>query len=566
MCPMRYALTAPIAAVVAGCLLSAPAFAQPASRGTAETPQALQTPAVDAALASIRPEAIRAHMRFLSDDLFEGRRTGTRGYDLAAKYVASHFEAFGLEPAGAGGSYFQPVPFLRMTMDTSQSSMTLVRGGERTALVQGDDYLNDFLAEAEGDVTAPVVFAGYGVTAPELRHDDYQGLDVRGKIVAVLRGGPKAFPHDQRAYYSDRKVQLRMAEQHGAVGVVFLSTPEVEGILPWAAIVRSAKLAALSWYDQAGHPRDQPAGLRGVAMLSAKGAEKLFAGAPRSLADAIADAEKGQRKPFAFPGEISLRTVSRRERVESPNVAAVLRGSDPKLRDEYVVLSGHLDHLGVGEPIDGDSIYNGALDNASGIAHILEIAGALARLPAAPRRSILLLAVTGEEVGLHGSDYFARHPTVPAERIVANVNLDMYLMLFPLRDVVAFGEGHSSLGETVKQAATRLGIGVRPDPFPAMVIFIRSDHYSFVKQGVPAVFMMGGFDTGDPARNGQEIWGKWMHDVYHQPGDDMSQAIDYDAGAQFAKLNFLVTYLVAQGDEKPSWNPGDFFGETFRRR
>lgn len=550
---------AALPAIVAGLLLSVPACAQAPVSGAV----AAEAPEVSAALASIRPAAIRAHMGFLSDDLFEGRRTGTRGYDLAAKYVASRFEALGLEPAGTGGSYFQPVPLVRMTLDTERISLALTRDGKETPLAFGEDFLVDHLAETEGEVSAPVVFVGFGVTAPELGYDDYEGVDVRGKIVAILRGGPKSFPHDQRAYYSDRRVQLQIAEKNGAVGALFLSTPEAERIMPWAAVQRSAKLPALAWRNEAGRPRDVSPRLRAIALLSQASVGTLFEGAPWTFAEVLEAAEEGKLQSFALPVSVHLRTASRREQAESPNVAAILRGSDPKLRDEYVVVSAHLDHLGVGEPIDGDATYNGAIDNAGGIAQLLEIAGALVSVH--PRRSVLLLAVTGEEVGLHGSDYFARHPTVPVESIAANVNLDMHVMLYPLRDVIAFGEGHTSLGGTVRQAAARLGLGVSPDPFPEMVIFIRSDHYSFVKRGVPAVFMMGGFETGDD-RDGKAIWEKWMQQKYHQPGDDMGQAINFDAGAKFAQLNFLVTYLVAQADERPSWNPGDFFGEMFRRR
>ena len=246
-------------------------------------------------------------------------------------------------------------------------------------------------------------------------------------------------------------------------------------------------------------------------------------------------------------------------------MAAVLRGSDPRLNQEYVVMSAHLDHLGVGEPVAGDAIYNGAYDNASGVAVLLEVARAFARLPVAPRRSVLFLAVTGEEEGLNGSDFFAHHPTLPIDRVVADTNLDMFLMLHPLRDVIAFGAEHSSLGPTVEEAARRLGIEVSQDPFPEEVLFIRSDHYSFVQQGVPAIFLTGGFKTGDPAVDGRAAWDKWMRETYHHPGDDMSQVIDFAAGAQFAKLNFLISYLVAQNDDAPRWNPGDFFGDKFRR-
>ncbi|HEX6903743.1 MAG TPA: M28 family peptidase [Thermoanaerobaculia bacterium] len=511
------------------------------------------------ALESIRPHAIRAHMGFLADDLLEGRRTATRGYDLAAKYVAAQFEALGLEPAGTGGGYFQPVPMVRITENQPECSLAFVREGRRTELRYWQDYVG---GTQDGDVTAPAVFVGFGVTAPELGYDDYAGIDARGKVVVSLFGAPPSFPHNQRAYHTEALVWIRNALAHGAAGVLGIFPPEIERMFPWELFVQHARWPALSWLDEAGRPHYVgPPG----ATLSRKTAEELFAGAPYSLEEVFKNAESGRPRSFELPVRVSLRNTNQRERTESPNVAAVLRGSDPKLKDEYVVLTAHLDHVGVGDPVDGDAIYNGAYDNASGVAILLEVAKAFASLPVAPRRSVLFLAVTGEEEGLNGSSFFAHHPTVPLDRIVANVNLDMIQMLYPLRDVIAFGAEHSSLDLPVKEAARRLGIEVSPDPFPEQVMFIRSDHYSFVQKGIPSIYLNRGFQTGDPAMDGRALWDKWMQEAYHRPGDDMSQAIDFGAGAQFAKLNFLISYLVAQDDKAPSWNPGDFFGEKFRR-
>jgi hypothetical protein len=542
--------------ILCGLALASPGFAQPAQ--------------VEQALDAIRPEAIRAHMSFLADDLLEGRGTATRGYDIAARYVAARFEELGLEPAGAKGSWFQPVPLIQMTSVGEECSLTLIRDGRKTELKYGPDFLTRYVG-GESSVTAPVVFAGFGVTAPELGYDDYAGIDVRGKIVVLLIGAPPTFPHNQRAYYSDRIVQARNAFERGAVGILILFTPDLERRLPWEVAIQHARWPSSSWVDGDGKPHFS---MGNVAALSRKAAEELFAGAPQSLEEVFKIAETGGLKPFELPVQVSLRTVGRSRRVESPNVAAVLRGSDPRLKDEYVVLSAHLDHIGLepageegGEPPSDtirDSIYNGAYDNASGVAVLLEVAKAFVRLPA-PRRSVLFLAVTGEEEGLNGSGYFAHHPTVPIDRIVANTNLDMFLMLYPLRDVIAFGAEHSSLEQTVQEAARRLGIGVSPDPFPEEVLFIRSDHYSFVQQGVPSIFLTGGFQSGDPAVDGQALWGKWMKEVYHKPGDDMSQPIDFGAGVQFARLNFLISYAVAQDEKSPSWKPGDFFGGKFGR-
>jgi Zn-dependent M28 family amino/carboxypeptidase len=280
---------------------------------------------------------------------------------------------------------------------------------------------------------------------------------------------------------------------------------------------------------------------------------------------AIEAAEDGHPEAFDLPVKLAVKTASRQRKVESPNVIGLLPGSDPQLRDEYVVLTAHLDHVGIGEPVNGDRINNGAYDNASGIAIMLEIARAFAGLPRAPRRSLLFLAVTGEEKGLLGSDFFLDHATVPAEAIVANVNLDMVLMLHPLIDVVAFGAEHSSLSRVVERATSRLGVKLSPDPIPEEVLFIRSDQYPFVRRGIPAIFVVSGLETPDPSVDGKKLLQEWMRTTYHSPGDDMGQEIDFDAGAKFARVNFLASYLVASDDARPTWNPDDFFGELVGR-
>ena len=517
---------------------------------------------VEKALARIRPEAIRAHMRFLADDLLEGRGTGSRGYELAARYVAARFEALGLAPAGTGGSYFQPVPLRRVLTIDPKCSLALIRDGKRTELKYGDDYLltTSALAETDIQVTAPMVYAGFGVSAPELGYDDYAGIDVKGKIVVLLIGAPATFPHDQRAYYSVTPLKADAALARGAVAVLGFLTPTDAQRVPWDSYVRALKAPSYQWLTEAGVAYRARPQARGFGALNRKVVESLFAAAPHSLDEVFKAAEAGRPLSFALPLQAGIHTVSEHGRAESPNVAALLRGSDPKLRDEVVVLTAHLDHLGIGEPIAGDAIYNGAYDNASGVASLLEMANAFASLPA-PKRSVLFLAVTGEENRLQGSEYFVHHPTVPRDHIVADINVDMILMLHPLRDVIAFGAEHSSLGQTTERAARRLGLALSPDPFPEEVVFIRSDQFSFVLEGIPSLFLNPGFKTDDPAAGPAAVQ-KWLQTTYHHPNDDMSQMFDFEAGAQFVRLNFLVSYLVAQDAEAPRWKPGDFFGES----
>jgi len=530
----------------------------------------LTDPAVSAALDKIRPEAIRAHIRFLADDLLEGRRPGTRGYQLAANYVAAHFEALALEPAGTNGSYFQEVPLRKVDVVPSDSSLILVRSDQLQTLKYAEDYLmsGEYLRN-KIDVSAHVVFVGFGVTAPELKYDDYASVDVRGKIVAQLWGAPASFPHNQRAYYSLDAMKAKNAVAHSAVGILTFLTPEREKMWPWERTVRKFKMGQMCWLDKDDTPQIGYFGIfpeiRARMSLSRAGAEALFAGAPKSLEEIFAAAEANEPPAFDLPVEARIKMLARHESIKSTNVAAVLRGSDPLLREEYVVFTAHLDHLGVGEPVEGDDIYNGAVDNASGTAALLEVARAFASLPQRPRRSVLFLAVTGEEMAVLGSEYFAHYPTVPLTSIVANVNIDCAMVIHALLDVVAYGAEHSSLGPVVEHAASRMGLKVSPDPIPEEVIFIRSDQFSFVRKGVPAVYLDGGFRTGDPQLDGAALMKKWLQTLYHTPKDDFNQPMDFAAAAKHTQINFLVGYVVANETARPMWNPSDFFGEKFGR-
>jgi hypothetical protein len=522
-------------------------------------------PAVEQALAHIRPDGLRAHTRFLSDDLLEGRGTGTRGHLLAAHYLAAEFKAMGLEPAGVDGTYFQSVPLRHAEAVASQSSLRLRRNGLVREMVSGEDYvlLPDYTRETTS-VTAPVVFVGYGITAPELDHDDYAGLKAEGKIVALVRGAPASFPDSQRAHYSSSHTKILNAAAHGAVGLLYLASPQLTPER-WKRFVPRLQEGGMSWVDTDGVARPEiPAILHGRAYLGPDGMKTLFDGAPKSMEEVFQALQDGKTPPhFEFPGTVEMHTMSRHRALESPNVVAALRGSDPVLRNEYVVYSAHLDHLGRGRPVDGDDVYNGAMDNALGAASLLVVARGFANLPEPPARSVLFLAVTAEEEGLLGSDYFGHHPTVPADDLVADVNLDCPLLLHTLKDVVAYGAEHSSLNQVVHEAAAEMRLKVSPDPMPEQVFFVRSDQYSFVKQGVPSVFMESGWETGDKKVDAKKLAEAWLRTRYHSPKDDMSQPIDFGAGATLTRLNFLIGYRVASEPARPAWNSGDFFGEHY---
>jgi hypothetical protein len=513
---------------------------------------------------SISEAALRGHLAFLADDLLQGRESGSRGYNLAALYVAARFESIGLEPAGDSDSYYQAVPLLRNQLEVESARVQITRGRKRSELLWGEDFLmRGDAARGESSVTAPVVFVGYGVSAPELGYDDYADTEVEGKIVLTLTGAPPSFPHNQRAYYSSGRTKAEEAVARGAVGLLRLRTRIDAERVPWERMRFHAGRPGMRWVKKEGDPAGYFPGLRGSAVLSRSGARKLLARTGVELEELLDAAEKGRIESIELPVEVTLRRRTSHERVGSPNVAALLRGSDPELNDEYVVYTAHLDHIGVGAEVEGDGIYNGAYDNAMGVSVLLETARAFAELPEPPRRSILFLAVTGEEKGLLGSEYFAHHPSVPIDGIVANVNLDMPLFLSPLVDVVAFGAEHSSLGGTVGRAASAVGLELSPDPMPEEVLFIRSDQYSMVRRGVPAVFLVAGVKSADGGTGGTEVWREFLTTHYHRPSDDLSRPVDYPSAVRFTQANFLVGLEVANEASRPRWNDGDFFGERF---
>lgn len=516
---------------------------------------------------NIAPEALKAHLEFLADDALEGRRTGTRGHEIAAKYVAAQFAGAGLSGAMPGGSFFQSVPLRRG--DVLPEATTLIVGskGDQRTFSHGSDFLLfQTQIRPQGDITAPVVFAGYGVTAPEFGYDDYQGLDVRGKIVALLSAdAPSAFPADVRAYYTLFDVKRAVAADHGAVAIIGIRTPAIESGFPWLFRQRGAAngFGSVSWLDAKGgiHGLDDRTGP--WADLDRRAAEALFEGATYPLSEVFASAEKGLPLHFPLNKTATIRYASRHVDVKSDNVVAVLEGQDPVLKNEYVVFTTHLDHLGIGLPVDGDAIYNGAMDNATGCAILIEIARAFRALPAPPRRSILFAATTGEEQGNLGSDYFVNNPPFPKGTIIANLNIDGAIEAEPVRDILAFGEGHSTLGDAARRAAAECGFDVSPDPLPRRGIFVRSDQYSFALAGVPAVFLSPGYRSGGSEEAGLKAYLAWVFSAYHTPKDDTSRKFDYVTGVKFARFAGWLTYKIAMDDVRPEWTDGDFFGRKF---
>ncbi|MEQ8935026.1 MAG: M20/M25/M40 family metallo-hydrolase, partial [Amphiplicatus sp.] len=369
---------------------------------------------------------------------------------------------------------------------------------------------------------------------------------------------------EKRAHFGGTGLKTQNAADHGAVGVILLGTEASEKRYSWDRVKHFATSTSMTWVGPDGEP-DVPAKSMNIGgFMSNEGAAKLFEGAKFSY-EQLRKIEADENKKltaFELPVTVSMAGGATFKDVASPNVIGMIEGADPALKAETVVLSAHLDAVGMDEPKDDDKnadlIKNGALDNAIGVATMIEAARAFKESGVVPPRTIVFLAVTGEEKGLLGADYFAHFPTVAKEDIVADVNLDMPLVLYDFVDVVAFGAERSTLGEMVGEAANSMGLALSPDPMPEQGLFTRSDHYRFVEQGVPSVFLVVGFGNG-----GDKVFADFLATNYHKPGDDISQPINYDAAAKFADLNYRIAKAVADSPERPRWKEGDFFGDLF---
>jgi hypothetical protein len=502
-----------------------------------------------------------AHVRFLADDQLEGRNVGTAGFEKAVEYVEGQFEAIGLNPAGING-FRQPVNLESRQLVPAESSLALVRDGRETPLVIGQDASVSARGELDGSLEAPMVFVGYGLSIPEAGWDDFAGLDLRGKIAVYVNAFPPVTVSDNvRSHVNNATERWLALKRAGAIGVATMSAPRPSGAggaegrgggrggrgsgTPAPVVV----LADPDVNDLAGQMVS--------VSFTVSGAAAILAGSghsPDEIGQLLADNQPLPR--FPLPGTLKARVELTREIIPSTNVAAVLEGSDPSLKSEYVIMSAHLDHVGVGRAVDGDSIYNGAMDDASGVAAVIEIARLLKTSGVRPKRSVLFLAVTAEEKGLLGSRYFAGKPTVPFDRIVADINLDMFLPLYPLQVIEVQGLAESSLGESVRAAAQSLGVNVQADREPEQNRFIRSDQYSFIRKGVPALAFKFGYEFGSPEETTRL---NWVRDVYHRPSDDANQTVDLEAAATFNRVIMTLLQRVANDTARPTWNADSFF-------
>jgi len=520
----------------------------------------------------VRAAGISSRIRFLADDLLEGRFTGSRGHAIAERYVASELQRMGAEPGGDAGSFLQAVPMRGATKAPTKTSLVVRSRGkaDKVLKLEEDFILSSDMRTANTDVEAPLSFVGFGVTAPEYGYDDLAGVDLKGKIAVVFLGAPLSdkddyFPPIARAIYSDGREKAARLAARGAVGMITVFRPEDEDRSPWPRVARQSRIEQMTWLKN-GEPGTSAPGvpLRGAIHWKAFDGILARAGAGRDTAALTSAATARTLKGFDLPVSLHGKLAVNLRDLESHNVIGILRGSDPKLAGEYVVYSAHLDHLGIGAPVDGDSVYNGALDNASGTAAILEIANAYSVLSKRPARSILFLSCSGEERGLLGSDYFARYPTVPPGSIVADFNDDMVLALAPVYDVVALGAEHSSLGPLVQTAASALGLTVSPDPEPKQVLFVRSDQYSFVKQGIPSVMVEAGLKDDQGHTEAYAAKRKaWIATHYHSPQDQWEPGYDYEGMAKVARVELLAGYAAANGEARPTWSKGDLLGRLF---
>jgi hypothetical protein len=512
-----------------------------------------------------------AHIEYLADDKLEGRNVGTDGFAKAVDYVSGQFDKIGLKPAGTSG-YCQPVKFESRVLVPDQSRLALVRDGQEEVLTIGQDATLSARGDLDGSIEAPMAFIGYGVSIPEAGWDGLAGVDLRGKIAVYVNApAPAKVSDNLRSHFGSAGERWAAVKRAGAIGIATMpnprppagTNPDAAGGGPAAGAGRAgtggrggaaAPHPTLSLFDP---ELKEQAGQVVSMTITRRGAEKFLGGSGHTIEELdqlVTDTKPLPR--FQLAGALRAHAAVKRDTLESTNVIGVFEGSDSKLKGEYVVMSAHLDHVGVGRAVNGDSIYNGAMDDASGVASVIEIARLLKESGVKPRRSILFMAQTAEEKGLLGSRYFTAHPTVPFKQIVADVNLDMFLPLYPLKVIEVQGLTESTLGETVRAAATELGVDVQTDREPEQNRFIRSDQYSFIRSGIPSLAFKFGYELGSPE---EKIRRDWVRERYHQPSDDLTQPVNLEAAATFNRVILGLLQRVANDTARPQWNDTSFF-------
>ncbi|WP_263383365.1 M28 family peptidase [Granulicella arctica] len=503
-----------------------------------------------------------AHVQYLASDDLKGRLPGTPGFELATQYVVAQFKAIGLKPAGGDG-YLQPIKFLSEKIDTAKSSVEIEAAGKKMKLAIGEEINLSAHVSGTAAVDAPLVFIGYGLRLPNKRMDDYPGLDLRGKVVVLYNGAPARLQGPLRAYSRMPGQRWKALKAAGVIGMIAINPPRplpgpapVPGATP-AAAPATPRPAARPTILFADSSMDTLEGMRLNATMLPKDADKLLSVSGHTMAELQPLIDAGKPLPtFAMNATIHAMTATEQNpAIDTHNVVGELEGSDSKLKHEYIVISAHLDHLGVGRPVKGDAIYNGAMDNASGVASVIETAKLIAAGPR-PKRSILFIALTGEEMGELGSAYFATKPTVDKAHVVADLNMDMFLPLFPLRYLEVQGLGESTLGNDARAVGQLNDVEVQFEKQPEENRFIRSDQVNFVAQGIPALAFKFGWTPDSPE---MKTFNDWVKTRYHQPSDDLEQPIDKAAAAQFDSYLAQLAVRVANTAQRPAWYPESSF-------
>jgi len=493
------------------------------------------------------------HVKVIADDSMEGRETGSLGLRKAEAYAVEQLKRAGLEPAGTDG-FYQNIQFVQRQIDEKNSYAFLSKDGQSTAVALGDDaYFSTRVEGSDKEVNAPLVFAGNGLQVPESHLDELAGLDLKGKVVVYLAGSPATVPGSLAAHYGGLAQRWKAYASAGAVGIIVIPNPASMDI-PWS---RMSLNRAHPSMDLADPEFNEVAGLKVAMIFNPASADALFDGSGHNFAEVAALARDRKKLPlFALAVSLKAQAAIEKAQIESANVVAKLTGSDPRLKNEYVVLSAHIDHVGIGEPVNGDRIYNGAMDDGSGTAAVLDIAASLKRHPEKLKRSVIFLLVTAEEKGLLGSKYFVARPTVDAKAIVADINIDMFLPIVPLKVLRVQGINDSTLGDEVTAIAKSSGVKAAPDPEPLRNLFVRSDQYNFIRHGIPSVIMDVFYEANSPEA---QTFKDWLTERYHAPSDDTDQPVDLHSAALYEQIVRRLLVETANDAQRPQWKADSFF-------
>jgi len=493
------------------------------------------------------------HVKVIADDSMEGRETGSLGLRKAEAYAVEQWKRAGLEPAGTDG-FYQNVKFVQRQIDEKNSYAFLAANGQANPIALGDDaFFSTRVEGSDDEINAPLVFAGNGLRVTENGVDDLEGLNLKGKVVVYLAGSPATVPGSLAAHYGGLGQRWKNYAAGGAVGIIVIPNPASMDI-PWSRLSLNRSHPSM---DLADPEFNEIAGLKIALVFNPASAEALFAGSAHSFAEVAALGREREPLPhFDLKVSLKARAAIQKINLDSANIVGKLSGSDATLKNEYVVLSAHIDHIGIGEPVNGDRIYNGAMDDGSGTAAVLDIAASLKQHPEKLKRSILFLLVTAEEKGLLGSKYFAAHPTVDAKFMVADINIDMFLPIVPLKILRVQGIHDSTLGERAAAIAQTFGVKAVADPEPLRNLFVRSDQYNFIRRGIPSVIMDVFYEPDSPEA---KIFRDWLTLRYHAPSDDVDQPADLKSAALYEEIVRRLLLETANAGERPQWKPDSFF-------